>query len=357
MRKTKVAIIGSGPAGYTAGIYTGRARLEPVLYAGGKSGGQLMFTTEIENFPGFAAGKNGPELMMEMRAQAEKFGTQIHDKYVTAVDFSAQPFKIWTHLPVNAIGDEIETAGPEKLAELVAAVKQEPHDLEAESVIIAVGAKSKMLGVPGEQEFFGRGVSTCAVCDAAFYRDKTAIVVGGGDTAMEDSLALTKFASAVTLLVRGDKLRASKLMQERVLNHPKITVKYNTQIVSIHGTQFVEKVVLKNSADGTQTEQAIDGVFLAIGHTPMTSIFQGQLQLDDKGYIATRHAFNAAGLELAKAALNEDGCVKFPSMTSVEGVFAAGDVVDIRYWQAITAAAQGCQAAIDAERWLEVSGE
>lgn len=174
---------------------------------------------------------------------------------------------------------------------------------------------------------------------------------------MEDSLALTKFASSVTLLVRGDKLRASKVMQERVLNHPKITVKYNTQIASIQGGQFVEKVLLKNSVDGTETEQPIDGVFLAIGHTPMTAIFQNQLQLDDKGYIATRHAFNAAGLELAKAALKDDGCVAFPSMTSVEGVFAAGDVVDIRYWQAVTAAAQGCQAAIDAERWLEIEAK
>jgi thioredoxin reductase (NADPH) len=353
MYKTKVAIIGSGPAGYTAALYTGRAKLEPTLFAGEKSGGQLMFTTDIENFPGFPDGKNGPELMINMRTQAEKFGAKIEDKYVTAVDFSQRPFKLWTHVPEGMTAEAIEKGGAEEMAKFTAAVKATPHDVEADSVIITVGSKSNMLGISGEMEFLGRGVSTCAVCDAAFYRDREAIVVGGGDTAMEDTLALTKFAKSVLLLVRRDKLRASKVMQERVLNHPKVTVRFNTTITEVRGEHAVSEVTLKDTVTGETTAQKIDGVFLAIGHSPMTQIFAGQLALDAHNFIVTRQSVSKLGVEMALKAVDEEGRVAFPTTTSVEGVFAAGDVVDIRYWQAITAAGQGCSAAIDAERWLE----
>jgi thioredoxin reductase (NADPH) len=353
MQKTKVAIIGSGPAGYTAALYTGRAKLDPMLFAGEKSGGQLMFTTDIENFPGFPEGKNGPELMMNMRAQAEKFGAKIEDTYVTAVDFSERPFKLWTHLPEGMTSEAIEKGNAEQIAAFTAAVKATPHDVEADSVIITVGSKSNMLGVPGELEYLGRGVSTCAVCDAAFYRERETIVIGGGDTAMEDTLALTKFAKSVTVLVRRDKLRASKVMQERVLNHPLVTVKYNTTISEVKGEGSVTEVVLKDTVTGDTRNQKIDGVFLAIGHSPMTHLFDGQLALDRHGFIVTRQSVSQLGVEMATKALDSEGRVAFPTTTSVEGVFAAGDVVDIRYWQAITAAGQGCAAAIDAERWLE----
>ncbi len=353
MQSTKVAIIGSGPAGYTAALYAGRASLEPMMFAGEKSGGQLINTGDIENFPGFPQGKNGAELMMDMRAQAEKFGAKIADQYVTAVDFSVQPFKLWTHFPEGMTGENFDKTTPEQAAELVKQIKATPHDVEADSVILSMGATSKMLGIPGEAEFFGRGVSTCAVCDAAFYKDRTAIVVGGGDTAMEETLALTKFASHVTLLVRSDKLRASKVMQERVLNHPKVTVMFQTTLKDIQGEGTVKSATLKNTL--TEAEQVLptDGVFMAIGHTPATSIFADQVSLDSHGYVLTRQSLGAMGVEMARLALNEEGRVAYPTMTSVEGVFAAGDVVDTRYWQAVTAAAQGCMSAIDAERWLE----
>ncbi|MBW7944513.1 FAD-dependent oxidoreductase [Patescibacteria group bacterium] len=353
MTKTRVAIIGSGPTGYTAGIYAGRASLEPILFAGQKSGGQLMLTTEIENFPGFAQGKNGPELMIEMRQQAERFGAKIVDQYVYAVDFSVRPFKLWTHLPADANPEVLEKGKDEDFAQLSAKLKAEPHDYEADAVILAVGARSRMLGAPGEMEFLGRGVSTCAVCDAAFYKGKQTLVVGGGDAAMEDTLALTKFADSVKVLVRSDKMRASKIMQERVIAHPKVKVLYNTSIKEIKGEGAVKEAVLLNTA--TQAEEAtpIDGVFIAIGHIPATGIFKGQLKLDSHGFILTRQSITAEGVEMAKAALDETGKVAFPTMTSVEGVFAGGDAVDVRYWQAVTAAGQGCAAAIDAERWLE----
>jgi thioredoxin reductase (NADPH) len=353
MQKTKVAIIGSGPSGYTAALYTGRARLEPLVFAGEKSGGQLMFTTEIENFPGFPAGINGAELMQNMRQQAEKFGAVMKDTYVTGVDFSQKPFKLWTHLPEGYTAEVIENGTDEEFAKFDAALKATPHDVEAESVIISVGSKSKMLGIPGEQEFLGRGVSTCAVCDAAFYRDRDVIVVGGGDTAMEDTLALTKFAKTVKVLVRTDKMRASKVMQERVLANEKVTVMFNTTATEVRGQGAVKEVTLKNTQDGTETVQPIDGFFLAIGHTPMTGIFKNQVALDAHGFILTRQSVSKSGVEMATQALDGDGKIMYPTTTSVEGVFAAGDVVDIRYWQAITAAGQGCAAAIDAERWLE----
>jgi thioredoxin reductase (NADPH) len=353
MQQTKIAIIGSGPAGYTAALYTARAKMSPILFAGEKSGGQLMYTTEIENFPGFPQGKDGPQLMIDMRAQAEKFGAVMKDQYVTAVDFSQRPFKLWTSIPAGFSAEVLEKGTVEEIKAFNAAVKAQPHDVEADAVIVTVGSKSKMLNVPGEMEFFGRGVSTCAVCDAAFYRDRTAVVVGGGDTAMEDTLALTKFVSSVIVLARGEKLRASKVMQERVIAHPKVTVMYNTSISEIKGEGAVTSVTLKNNVSGEEKDQPINGVFIAIGHSPMTQIFADQLTLDSHGFIVTRQSLSKVGVEMAQAALDEEGRVKYPTTTSVEGVFAAGDVVDIRYWQAVTAAGQGCAAAIDTERWLE----
>ena len=306
MSVQQVVIIGSGPAGYTAAIYTARARLKVVLFAGEKSGGQLMWTTDVENFPGFAEGKPGPELMAEMRKQAEKFGTQVRDEAITQVDFSQQPF-------------ELATGGGEVI--------------KAQAVIIATGAESRMLGIPGEEKLLGRGVSVCAVCDAAFFKDKKVFVVGGGDSAMEDTLALTKFAQEITLVHRRDKFRASKIMQERVLSNDKIKIMYNSTVTAVLGDSVVEK--LKINQDGRELEVEADGLFLAIGHLPTSKLFATQLELDPKGYILTQS--------------NE----QYPTMTSVEGVFAAGDVVDFRYRQAITAAGMGCSAALDAERWLE----
>ena len=353
MQQTQVAIIGSGPSGYTAALYTARANLAPLLFAGEKSGGQLMNTTDIENYPGFPQGIPGPQLMMDMRAQAERFGSQVIDQYVTAVDFSAKPFKLWTHFPEGTTGEMLEKASPEEITQFVKTVKATPHDVEADAVILSVGAQPKMLGAPGEKEFLGRGVSTCAVCDAAFFREKSTIVVGGGDTAMEDTLALTKFVKQVTLLVRGDTMRASKVMQDRVLHHPKVKVLFQTTLKEVKGEGAVKEVVLKNTVTGAEETQVIDGVFIAIGHTPMTQLFAQEVSLDGHGFILTRQSLSAMGIEMARLALTDEGKVGFPTMTSVEGVFAAGDVVDTRYWQAVTAAAQGCQAAIDAERWLE----
>jgi len=351
MEKRAVAIIGSGPAGYTAGIYTGRASLDTVLFAGIKSGGQLMWTSEIENFPGFEQGIGGPKLMMEMRGQASRFGVEIRDQFVTAVDFSERPFKLWTHFPEGVSYDQVEYGDQAALAEIVTSVKKTPHDLEAESVIIAAGAVATLLNIPGEKEFLGRGVSVCAVCDAAFYRDKVTFVVGGGDSAMEDTLALTKFAKEVTVIHRRDEFRASKIMQDRVLNHPKVKVMWSTSVKSVQGDQKLTSITVENAAGETQQLPA-DGIFMAIGHKPVTASYAGQIELDPHGYILTRLSLSDGGVKMAESAL-EEGKVSFPTMTSVPGVFAAGDVVDIRYRQAITAAGQGCAAALDAERWLE----
>lgn len=306
MEHTQVAIIGSGPAGYTAAVYNARAQLQPIVFAGDKSGGQLMWTTDVENFPGFSQGKPGPELMMEMRAQAEKFGADIRDQYVISVDFSVRPFKLQIY---------------------------QSEEITADAVIIATGAEARMMGIPGEKEFLGRGVSTCAVCDAAFFKDKVVYVAGGGDSAMEDTLALTKFAKKITIVHRRDEFRASKIMQERVLNNDKVKVMYNSQVTAVLGAQLVNKI--KISQDGKEQEFPADGLFLAIGHTPMSKIFIDQIKLDEQGYIITFES------------------KKSTTMTSVEGVFAAGDVVDRRYRQAITAAGMGCAAALDAQRWLE----
>lgn len=349
-QKIKLAIIGSGPAGYAAGIYAARAQLAPHLFAGEESGGQLMWTTEVENYPGFKDGIMGPELMMQMRAQAEKFGTTFHQQYITAVDFSARPFKLWTTAPDGTPAQMVVKAKPEDYPALAEKIKEQPADWLAEAVIISTGAVSIMLNVPGEAEFLGKGVSTCAVCDAAFYKDKTTFVVGGGDAALEDALALTKFAQSVTIVHRRDQLRASKIMQERVLNHPKIKMLWNSQIKEIKGEQMVKELVIET--EGESQTFAADGIFIAIGHRPLSTVFANQLELDSHNYIVTRQSLSKPGLELAAQHLN-NSLLASPTTTSVEGVFAAGDVVDVRYKQAITAAGQGCQAALDAERWLE----
>lgn len=351
MKQARVAIIGSGPAGFAAGIYTSRALLEPVLFAGHESGGQLMLTTEVENYPGFAEGVVGPELMLQMRQQAKRFGTEIISEYVTAVDFSQRPFKLWTNLPQGVIPDQLKQADDVTYAQYQEQIKQAEPAVVADAVIIATGATSIMLGVPGENEFIGRGVSTCAVCDAAFYKEKTTYVVGGGDSAMEDTLALTKFAKSVTVIHRRDEFRASKIMQERVLNNPKVTVLWNTTVEEVKGEQQVKSIVVNEN--GASKELPADGVFIAIGHRPANRLFADQVAMDEKGYIVTRQSPTTPGLAAAQAALTEEGLVAFPTMTSVEGVFGAGDGVDPRYWQAVTAAGQGASAAIDAERWLE----
>lgn len=321
----EVIIIGSGPAGWTAAIYLARADLKPIVFAGEKSGGQLMLTTVIENFPGFPKGIDGPELMMNMREQAASFGTQILDKNVTKVDFTNRPFKVWS-------GDTL---------------------YEAKSVLISTGAETIWLGVPGEEKLIGRGVSSCAVCDAAFFKEKDTVVVGGGDAAMEDILALTKFAKSVTVLHRRDSFRASKIMQDRVLENPKVTVRWNTIVKEVVGTGKLESIVIENVLTQENEKIHADGMFVAIGHQPSTALFKDSLVLDEKGFIVTRLGLAKQGAEQALAHLGEHGFVLYPSMTSIDGVFAAGDCVDFRYKQAITAAGLGCMASLDVQWWLE----
>ncbi len=302
-----VIIIGSGPAGWTAATYLGRANLHPVVFAGEQSGGQLMLTTVIENFPGFPEGVDGPVLMQNMRTQAQNFGTEVIDKNITKVDFTSRPFKIWS-------ADE---------------------EYQANSVLISTGAQTVWLGIPGEKELIGRGVSSCAVCDAAFFRNKNTFVIGGGDAAMEDVLALTKFATSVTIVHRRDSFKASQIMQERVLSNPKVKVIWNSRPTEIKGNGKIESIILENVETHATNELSADGVFVAIGHKPATEIFSAQIQLDPKQFIVTRQGFT-----------------NYPTMTSIEGVFAAGDCVDHRYKQAITAAGMGCMAALDVEWWL-----
>ena len=297
-------IIGSGPAGYTAGIYARRAMLDTLLIEGMQPGGQLTITTEVENFPGFIS-IQGPELMVKMREHAEKFGLPIDPDHVNEIDLQSRPFKLKTMLG---------------------------KELTANAVIVATGASAKWLGIPGEKEFMGRGVSGCATCDGFFFKDKVVMVVGGGDTAMEDATYLTNHAKKVYVVHRRDKLRASKAMQEKALNNPKIEFIWNTVPVEVMGNSAVEKVKLKNVKTGEEFEKEIDGFFVAIGHKPNTEFLKGQLELDESGYIITKPD---------------------STYTSVEGIFAAGDVRDKVYRQAITAAGSGCMAAIDAERWLE----
>ncbi len=352
MSHHRLLIIGSGPAGYTAGVYAARAQLAPVLLAGERAGGQLMWTSDIENFPGFPKGKSGQELMSDMQAQAERFGSIVKLEYATAVEFSVRPFRVWNSMPQGVSADEVfsgtRTGEYESLRAGITVL--EPA-YTADAIILAVGATAIMLGARGEQEYIGRGVSTCAVCDAAFYRDKTTVVIGGGDSAMEDTLALTKFASSVTVIHRRDEFKASKIMRERVLNHPKVKVLWNSQVTAVNGTQSVESVTVQTQ--GKEQTVPTDGVFVAIGHKPMTTFLNNQVQLDSHGYIVNRSSFTADGLAIAQSSLDGQ-LVTYPSMTSVEGVFAAGDAVDVRYRQAITAAGMGCMAAIDAERWLEM---
>jgi thioredoxin reductase (NADPH) len=303
----KVVIIGSGPAGLTAAIYAARAGLEPLMIEGMERGGQLMITTDVENYPGFPDGIMGPDLMEQIRKQAERFGTRIVSSNVTEVDFSERPFTI-------RVGSD---------------------EYLAETVIISTGASARWLGVTGEEKLRGFGVSACATCDGFFFRGKELVVVGGGDSAMEEALFLTKFATKVTVVHRRDEFRASTIMANRVLDHPKIEVIWDSVVDEILGDSVVTGVRLTNVVTGETSELATDGVFVAIGHTPNTAVFAGQVDLDDAGYI-----------------LVEPGTTH----TSVEGVFAAGDVADKVYRQAVTAAGLGCQAALDAERLLDHAG-
>ena len=299
-----VIIIGSGPAGYTAGLYTSRAMLDPLMFAGYMSGGQLMLTSDVENYPGYPNGIGGPEMMTELREQAERFGLEVQDRNVDRVDLSQRPFKVYSE------GDEYQ----------------------AHTIIVSTGAESIWLGVEGEDEQKGRGISTCATCDGAFFKDQEIIVVGGGDSAMEEATFLTRFASKVTLIHRRDVFKASKVMYERAANHDKIEIKTFRQVKKwLSDESGLTGAVLEDPRDGSTEEIAVTGAFIAIGHTPITSFLEGQLETDEEGYLIHREH----------------------TMTNVAGVFAAGDVVDTRYKQAITAAGLGCQAAIDCERWLE----
>ncbi len=304
-----VIIIGSGPAGYTAALYASRANLAPLLFSGLEPGGQLTTTTDVENYPGFPEGILGPELVTHMRSQAERFGTRIKDEAVTAVDFSAQPFKVTTPSGTYA----------------------------AKSVIIATGASAKRIGLESEKALYGKGVSACATCDGFFFKNKKVMVVGGGDSAMEEANFLTRFASSVTVVHRRDELRASKIMQDRAKANPKISFLWNSEVVEVLGVDVghVTGVKLKDTVTGEVTEHQTDGVFAAIGHEPNTAVFKGQMDLDAKGYIVVKPGSSA---------------------TSVPGVFAGGDVADPRYRQAVTAAGTGCMAAIDAEKFLEAAG-
>src|SRR3990167_7851756 len=313
-----VIIIGSGPAALTAALYTARADLAPLVLAGIKWGGQLMLTTDVENYPGFPAGILGPELMEKFRTQATRFGAEILAEDVTSVDFKSRPFKITT-------GNKT---------------------YKSKSVIIATGAETKWLGLENEQRLIGRGVSSCAPCDAFFFKGKKVIVVGGGDSAMEEALTLTKFATSVAIIHRRDEFRASKIMIERARANKKISFILSSEVVDVLGKDKVEGVKIKSSKDGSIREMPIDGIFVAIGHLPITDIFKGQVQLDEKGYVKKE-------TNDKRLTTNAGPLFGYQMMTSVEGVFVAGDVHDYHYRQAVTAAGYGCQAALEVERWLE----
>jgi thioredoxin reductase (NADPH) len=297
-----VIIIGSGPAGFTAGIYTSRAKLKTLIISGSLPGGQLMTTSEVENYPGFPNGIFGPELMMNMRQQAERFATTIIDDEVLKVDFKKRPFLISTH----------------------------SETYEGRAILLCTGASPRKLGIDGEQEFGGRGVSYCATCDGPFFKGEEIAVIGGGDTAIEEATFLTKFGKAVKIIHRRDFLRASKILQEKAFENSKIQFVWNNVVTRIAGNKKIESIDLKNLTTGKTQNLSVGGLFVAIGHEPNTSIFKDQLELDDKGYVV----------------------LKENTRTSVEGVFAAGDVHDYRYRQAVTAAGFGCMAALDVEKWL-----
>jgi thioredoxin reductase (NADPH) len=316
----KLAIIGSGPAGLTAAIYAARAGLNPVLFAGLTYGGQLMLTTEVENFPGFPNGILGPELMANMIKQAERFGTKILYEDVTQFDVSAQPFKLTSDSGEHAF----------------------------QSVIIATGASSLWLGLPSEEKLRGRGVSSCATCDGAFFRNKDIVVVGGGDAAMEEATYLTKFASKVTMLNRSGKLRASEIMAERARQNPKIEIVMNTVVEEFLGENKLEGVRVKNVQTGETQVMNVEGAFIAIGHKPNTDIFRGKIDVDELGYVIRKGRENEAKVSAHGASAH------YPSATSVPGVFVAGDVHDHHYRQAITAAGMGCMAALDVEKYLKM---
>lgn len=306
-KQTKCLIIGAGPAGYTAAIYAARANLKPIQALGIQPGGQLMITTDVENFPGFAEPIQGPWLMDQMRAQAEHVGTEMVDDMITKVDFSARPFQCWGDSGTLYI---------------------------AETVIVATGAQAKWLGIPSEEKYRGFGVSACATCDGFFFRDKNVVIVGGGNTAVEEAIFLTNFAKHVTLVHRRDTLRAEKIAQDRLFKNPKVSVIWNASIEEILGTESplsVTSLRLRNTITHTLSEIPTDGLFIAIGHTPMSEVFKGQLKTDDEGYLLVKPNSTA---------------------TDIPGVFAAGDVQEKVFRQAVTAAGQGCMAAIEAERFL-----
>jgi len=300
----EVIIVGSGPAGLTAAIYTARANLKPLVIEGISAGGQLMLTTEVENFPGFRQGIMGPELMGELRAQAARFGAEFLTDNVSRVDFSQRPFRVW-------VGDD---------------------EFSADSIIVSTGAHARMLDIPGESRLLGHGVSTCATCDGFFFRNHEIAVVGGGDSAVEEANFLSKFASKVYLIHRRDSLRASQIMQDRAVANPKIEFIWNTVVTGVEGDATVTGLELTDVATGATRSLPVTGMFVAIGHTPNSDLFEGVLDRDDQGYIEV---------------------VPGRTATNVEGVFACGDVVDHTYRQAITAAGMGCMAAIDAERYLQ----
>jgi thioredoxin reductase (NADPH) len=301
----ELVIVGSGPAGLTAALYAARADLRPVVIEGAEAGGQLMLTTDVENYPGFPDGILGPELMMKFREQAERFGAEFVTADVDRVDLSASPFGAW-------VGST---------------------EYRSEALIISTGASARMLGLPSEARLLGHGVSTCATCDGFFFREKDIAVVGGGDSAIEEALFLTKFASRVTIVHRRDELRASKIMQDRAFANPKIDFKWNSVVTDVGGDGTVDVLHLRDTRTDDTSELDVGGLFVAIGHDPNTKLFEGQVDLDENGYVVLPHAGS--------------------TLTSVDGVFAAGDVADHVYRQAVTAAGTGCMAAIEAERWIE----
>ncbi len=302
-----VVILGSGPAGLTAAVYTARANLSPLLIDGSQPGGQLTLTTDVENFPGFPKGIMGPQLIQDMRTQAERFGTQFRQGHVSQVDLESRPFRL------TVDGEDT---------------------VETRTLIICTGASANLLGLPSESRLMGHGVSTCATCDGFFFRGKNIAVIGGGDSAVEEATFLTKFASKVTLVHRRDKLRASKIMQDRAMNNEKIAFQWNSTLEEVLGDDVVTGIRLRNIQTNQTEEIALSGVFVAIGHTPNTSLFKGKIDMDAAGYIRTQ---------------------PYRTTTNIPGVFAAGDVQDSNYRQAITAAGSGCMAAIDAERYLEAA--